>query len=346
MSAMKGRILSLIVAVAMVAGGAQTCQGKIDPSTDTGTTAIITGTSVETTTETETETTAAPTSETTTEETTIATETTPETSEPTETTEPTGTAAPTKVPGTPTPTPSIEETPESKVVYAKVNANIRSGPGTSYSIVRTVSAGTALSVVARTANNWYRLEDSTYVSPSVVSDTAPTPTPTPDPNATPTPTPTPTPAGISASQATSIAKSVITSVRSANGLLTNFAPELDAQCKKRALTYTVAHYGYNGTLEAAAAIYEQMGGFWTCTYHYDGPQYFDDIEDCIRGEVRDMIVNHVASMATNAEFTEFGVGIAKTTYPAPWGNRVEYYIYISCTDPEGLAYQIEQGWYD
>jgi hypothetical protein len=51
-------------------------------------------------------------------------------------------------------------------------------------------------------------------------------------------------------------------------------------------------------------------------------------------------------MATNAERTEFGVGIAKTTFEAPWGPRVEYYVYISFASPSELAYQIEQGWYD
>lgn len=263
-------------------------------------------------------------------------ETTVETTlETTAETEPTSSTGPTSVPGTPTPTPAIEETPESKTVYAKGTTNIRSGPGTSYSKVRTVSAGTALSVVARTANSWYRLEDSTYVSISVVTDTMPTPTPTPDPYATPTP------AGISASEATAITKSIITTIRSGNGLTTNFAPELNTRCYKSALRFIISHSIPNGTLESCGGILKS-GDQWTSWF-----DVFDSSEEAVRFLAEYLIVEHVASMATDPDMTEFGAGVAKNVYTDPWGEiQVEYYIYISCTDPEGLAYQIEQGWYD
>lgn len=276
-------------------------------------------------------------------------ETTLETTAPTSATAPTGTTGPTAVPGTPTPTPAVEETPESKTVYAKGTTNIRSGPDTSYSKVRTVSAGTALTVIARTANNWYRLSDNTYVSITVVTDTMPTPTPTPDPDATPTP------AGISASAATSIAKGIVTSVRSANGLTTNFAPELCNQCYKYAKTCSLYHRGHNGSYESLAgvaqsALYVDEHGFnwsgWTCTTHSGEVKVFDTSEECLRFIVRELIVNHVPDMATSAEMTEFGVGIYRNLCGPEWYFQTEYYIYISCTDPAGLAYQIEQGWYD
>lgn len=321
--------LAIVIALSAVP---PSCQNGNGPSTDPSSTVpSSTEAGVTTPTETTAEPTTEPTIETTAPtETTI--ETTVETSSPTETTEPAG---PSKVPGTPTPTPAIEETPESKTVYAKGTTNIRSGPGTSYSKVRTVSAGTALSVVARTANNWYRLEDSTYVSISVVTDTMPTPTPTPDPYATPTP------AGISASQATTIAKGIVTSVRSANGLTTHYAPELDAECRERALTYTIAHLGKNGSLESCGGILKS-GDQWTSAL-----EVYDTSEEAVREVTRYLITEHVASMATNAERTEFGVGIAKNVYADPWGGTVvEYYIYISFASPGELQGQIDAGWYD
>lgn len=277
-------------------------------------------------------------------------ETTVETTlETTAETEPTSSTGPTPVPGTPTPTPAFDETPLSKTVYAKGTTNIRSGPGTSYGKVRTVSAGTALSVIALTANNWYRLSDNTFVSVTVVTDTVPTPTPTPDPNATPTP------AGISASAATTIAKSIVTSVRSGNGLTTNFAPELNTRCYKSAARCIVSHSIPNGTMESAAgagqsALYVDEYGFnwsgWTCTTHSGEVKVFDTSEECIRFIVRELIVNHVPTMATDSEMTEFGVGIYREFCGPERYYQTKYYIYISCTDPEGLAYQIEQGWYD
>lgn len=320
--------LAIVIALSAVP---PSCKNGNGPSTDPSST-VPSSTEAGVTTPNETvASTTEPTIETTAPtETTI--ETTVETSAPTETTEPAG---PTTVPGTPTPTPAIEETPESKTVYAKGTTNIRSGPGTSYSKVRTVSAGTALSVVARTANSWYRLEDSTYVSISVVTDTMPTPTPTPDPYATPTP------AGISASQATTIAKGIVTSVRSANGLTTNFAPELNTRCYKSALRFIISHSIPNGSLESCGAI-GSSGDQWTCGFNV-----YDSSEEAVRDVTRYLITEHVASMATNAERTEFGVGVAKNVYADPWGGTaVEYYIYISFASQHELECQIEDGWYD
>jgi hypothetical protein len=356
MNAMKGKILSLIVAVAMIAGGAQACQINNRP-TDASTPSVTTESSIPATTPNQEETTAETTTETapveTTAETTAPIETTTETTaEPTETVAPTqATAAPTTPPAETTVAPS--ETPMIKTVYATGTANIRSGPGTNYDKVRSVTAGTPLNVIALTANNWYRLDDNTYVSPSVVSDIMPTPTPTPtpsptpDPNATPTPTPGPT-VIFSASEATAIAKSVVTSVRSANGLTTNYASVLDTRCYLSASRFVLDHSIPNGTLESAANLKQTSGGTWGWVTHSGIVQYYepDQLDACIRALTTELICVHVADMAVSAEYTEFGVGIAKREVEKPWGMGVEYYIYISCTDPSGLAYQIEQGWYN
>lgn len=88
------------------------------------------------------------------------------------------------------------ETAMDATYYAKGDVNVRSGPGTEYAVVKTLKAGDAISVVAKTANGWFRTVKGTYLSADVCTDTPPaTPTPaaTPTPVATPTPKPTPKP---------------------------------------------------------------------------------------------------------------------------------------------------------
>lgn len=76
--------------------------------------------------------------------------------------------------------------------YAIGEVNVRSGPGTEYSTVKTLKAGDPISVVAETSNGWYRTAKDTYVKASVCTSTPPaTPAPTPTPKPTPTPTPAP-----------------------------------------------------------------------------------------------------------------------------------------------------------
>ncbi len=349
----KVRILSTIVSVFMVLS-VQACQpnrNQTSPSTPSVTTEV---TSPETTpVETTIESTPAETIKETTapiETTTAPTETTAETT-PVETT-----AAPTTATTTaPTETTASQtETPMVKTVYATGNVNIRSGPGSNYSKIKTVPAGTALSVVALTANNWYRLEDNTYVSPSVVSDTLPTPTPTPTPSPTPDPNaPTPTPAevGISQSEAKGIAKDVITSIRSANGFTTNYSDVLSGACQAAANRYIVEHTATNGSLESIAGVgqggYDSRTGFtyWSCSAHDGTKMKFTTSEEAISWVVKELIVNHVPRMASDSTFTEFGVGIAKEVKGAEWMWQVQYYVYISCATPEGLQNQIDMGWY-
>ncbi len=74
------------------------------------------------------------------------------------------------------------ETEVSKTVYASCALNTRSGPGISYSLLSTLSVGTAISVVAETDNGWYRSSSGFYVKASLCLDNEPSPTPTPEPS--------------------------------------------------------------------------------------------------------------------------------------------------------------------
>ena len=87
--------------------------------------------------------------------------------------------------------------PESELIgtyYAIGEINVRSGPGTEYSIVKKLLSGDSISVVSVTTTGWYRTVKGTYVKSDVCTSAPPsTPTPTPTPKPTPTPTPTPKP---------------------------------------------------------------------------------------------------------------------------------------------------------
>jgi uncharacterized protein YraI len=89
-------------------------------------------------------------------------------------------------------------TPLSGTYYTVGQVNVRSGPGTDYSITRELDKGTAIDVVAITANGWYQTVKNTYVLASLCTKDKPaaSPTPTPAPTASPTPTPKPIPAGV------------------------------------------------------------------------------------------------------------------------------------------------------
>lgn len=87
-------------------------------------------------------------------------------------------------------TPS--ETELTATFYVTGEANVRSGPGTGYEVVKTLVKGDAISVIAVTSNGWYKTVKGTYVSKEVCSDTPPA-TPTPVPTKAPTKAPTPVP---------------------------------------------------------------------------------------------------------------------------------------------------------
>lgn len=137
-----------------------------------------------TTTESETEEETEPTSETA-ETTTETTEPTEETTEPTEAT----TKAPTKVPTKGS--SKITEKAFKRTVYARAVVNIRTGPGTSYKVIRKVNMWKPISVVAKTSNGWYKTADGGYVKQSLTTLSAPKPTATPKPTKAPTKKPTP-----------------------------------------------------------------------------------------------------------------------------------------------------------
>ncbi len=84
----------------------------------------------------------------------------------------TPTPTPTPTPS-PTPKPKITERAASGTYYAKGDLNVRSGPGTSYSLVKSLSAGEPVEVVAKTSNGWYKTIKGTYVLASLVTSTKP-----------------------------------------------------------------------------------------------------------------------------------------------------------------------------
>lgn len=108
-------------------------------------------------------------------------------SETTETTIPTvvETSATTTIPqfSGPLPTDSVvvswsETQVDSKVMYAYVTNDflrIRSGPGTDYDIVGSLTADMEVVVVAITENDWYKTSDGFYVSSQFLRETPSSP---------------------------------------------------------------------------------------------------------------------------------------------------------------------------
>lgn len=107
----------------------------------------------------------------------------PPTATPTPTSTPRATATPVPAANnapaeTTTPTQNnvqYEETSYSARVYASCSLNLRSGPDTSYSLVRVLNAGDEIDVVAQTSNGWYRTVNGNYVKASLCTDTPPAP---------------------------------------------------------------------------------------------------------------------------------------------------------------------------
>ncbi|MBN1891794.1 MAG: C40 family peptidase [Clostridiales bacterium] len=84
------------------------------------------------------------------------------------------TPTPTPTPSpTPTPKPKITERSASGTYYAKGTVNVRSGPGTSYTLLKSLSAGDPVEVVAKTSNGWFKSIKGTYVLASLVTSTKP-----------------------------------------------------------------------------------------------------------------------------------------------------------------------------
>ena len=96
-----------------------------------------------------------------------------------------------------TTTETFTETKVVKFVYASSELNVRSGPGTSYDIVKTIDKGSGIDVIGVTDNGWYHTYNGNYVSKDLCQEE-------PVKIATPTPIPVQTTASQtqSATQAT------------------------------------------------------------------------------------------------------------------------------------------------
>ncbi len=68
---------------------------------------------------------------------------------------------------------TVSETPVEGTFYAVGIVNVRSGPGTDYSVTRTLSLGDGVDVVAKTDNGWYRTVKDTYVLAQLFSASKP-----------------------------------------------------------------------------------------------------------------------------------------------------------------------------
>ncbi len=85
---------------------------------------------------------------------------------------------------TPTPTPTQPPSYSGSTYYASANVNVRSGPGTQYSVVGSLTSGQAVTVTG-SSGNWYRINwssGSAYVSATYLNQAGtyyPRPTPTP-----------------------------------------------------------------------------------------------------------------------------------------------------------------------
>ena len=120
---------------------------------------------------------------------TAAVSETEETSETSETSETEETTKATTTATTAATTEAVTESDLQLAVYATTVLNVRSGPGTSYDVVKQVNPGDQIDVVAVTSNGWYKTYNGNYVSADLTTQTPPTPTPTPKPAATATPAP-------------------------------------------------------------------------------------------------------------------------------------------------------------
>ena len=279
--------------------------------------------------------------------------------------EPTETAAV----ATPTPTPATLETVVTLPVpatYASLYDGLKLYSDGSRSVVlKTLAKGDQV-IITGTAGQYGVTADGAYINlhlmsvvipatpPAVEPTTVPTATPTPKPTSVPKPTltpkPTPTPkptatpaptavpvATLSTSEVESLVWTQVESARS--GFTTNHSDVLSAKCRSNAARFIICHNIPNGSLESAGAIGQLSNGGWRWGNNND----FATLEECVASLGNYLVTQHVPLMATTADYTEFGVGVAKFEQT---GYVTEYYVYISCATPDELAYQISTGWYD
>ena len=96
------------------------------------------------------------------EETAVETETEPDTTTPSEETE-----------STEETTSGVSEEACNATRYASCDLNVRSGPGIDYSLVKVLSMGDEIDVVALTDNGWYKTAAGSYVKADLTVDEAP-----------------------------------------------------------------------------------------------------------------------------------------------------------------------------
>ncbi|MBO4926835.1 MAG: C40 family peptidase [Clostridiales bacterium] len=96
----------------------------------------------------------------------------PHESTPTPTPTPKPEADPTPVEATSTPTPSpvpeVEEYASSGEFFSLGEVNVRSGPGTSFEVLRKLERNDSVTIVAETSNGWFKLSDGGYVRADLV----------------------------------------------------------------------------------------------------------------------------------------------------------------------------------
>lgn len=109
-----------------------------------------------------------------------------------------------------------------KTVYSRAVVNLRTGPGTSYKVVRKVNAWQSINVVAKTSNGWYKTSDGCYVKQSLTTLAVPKPTATKKP----TKAPTKKPAKPTAKSTTTTKKTKITKVNGIKCKITFYGPVL------------------------------------------------------------------------------------------------------------------------
>ena len=108
---------------------------------------------------------------------------------PTPSPTPSPTPKPKKKKPTPKPAPKITSKSYSTTVYASTSIVARSGPGITYAKVTTLKAGTAIKVVAKTSNGWYKSDKGWYVLSTITTTKASSTkkaTPTPKPSSSST----------------------------------------------------------------------------------------------------------------------------------------------------------------
>lgn len=70
-------------------------------------------------------------------------------------------------------TTTITETAINKTMYTTANVNFRTGPGTGYSIIQTLTTGTQILVISKVSTNWYKAKyngTNGYISANYVSE--------------------------------------------------------------------------------------------------------------------------------------------------------------------------------